>query len=118
MFSDAARLYFPAVPPAFGMGRGVTYGGKIGQNGCQAAAASVLRSTLRKLAAEETEACAIGHTHDEILNEIDEDKAWGFADRLHQTMVDGFDWTEGLPLAAEVKVNWFYSKAKGMSRPH
>jgi hypothetical protein len=29
------------------MGRSVTYGGKLGQNGTQAAAASLLRATLR-----------------------------------------------------------------------
>lgn len=93
-----------------GMGRSVTYGGKIGQNGTQAAAASILRATIRRLAAEEKEAIVIGHTHDELLNEINEDAAPAFAERLEEIMVRGFDWTEGLPLAAEVEVDWYYHK--------
>lgn len=92
------------------MGRSVTYGGKIGQNGCQAAAASVLRATIRRLAVEEKEAIVIGHTHDEILAEIDEDKAEAFGERLEEVMVRGFSWTEGLPLAAEVESSWYYHK--------
>lgn len=101
-----------------GMGRSVTYGGKIGQNGTQASAASVLRATLHRLRMEETAATIVGHTHDEVINEVDEGDAWAFADRLEATMVRGFDWTEGLPLAAEVDVNWYYTKTGGMKRPH
>ena len=93
-----------------GMGRSVTYGGKIGQNGTQAAAASLLRATIRRLSAEETEAVVIGHTHDEILCEVDTTRASGFAERLENAMVAGFDWTEGLPLAAEVEVDYYYHK--------
>lgn len=93
-----------------GMGRSVTYGGKIGQNGTQAAAASLLRATIRRLSAEETEAVVIGHTHDEILCEVDTTRASGFAERLESAMVAGFDWTEGLPLAAEVEVDYYYHK--------
>lgn len=93
-----------------GMGRSVTYGGKLGQNGTQAAAASLLRATLRRLAAEETEAIVIGHTHDEVLCEVDTARASGFAARLEAAMVAGFDWTEGLPLAAEVDIDYYYHK--------
>jgi hypothetical protein len=92
------------------MGRSVTYGGKLGQNGTQAAAASLLRATLRRLAAEETEAIVIGHTHDEVLCEVDTARASGFAARLEAAMVAGFDWTEGLPLAAEVDIDYYYHK--------
>lgn len=93
-----------------GMGRSVTYGGKLGQNGTQAAAASLLRATIRRLSAEETDGEIIGHTHDEILTETDEDRAESVAERLHETMVRGFDWTEGLPLAAEISTSWYYTK--------
>lgn len=93
-----------------GMGRSVTYGGKIGQNGTQAAAASILRATIRRLAAEEKEAIVIGHTHDEILTEVDDDKAEAFAGRLKETMIRGFDWTEGLPLKTGIETDWYYHK--------
>jgi hypothetical protein len=93
-----------------GMGRSVTYGGKLGQNGCQAAAASVLRATIRRLAVEETEALVIGHTHDEILAEVDVDKSEAFAERLREVMVRGFDWTDGLPLAVGIDTDYYYHK--------
>lgn len=95
-----------------GMGRALTYGGKLGQNGCQGLAASILRGTIHKLEERETEAEVIGHTHDEILNEIDEDLAGPFAERLHGVMVEGFEWSEGLPLAADISTCWYYTKDK------
>lgn len=99
-----------------GMGRGVTYGGKLGQNGCQAAAASLLRSTMSRLedgyAAGELDGMIIGHTHDEIVNEVDEDRAEGFAEQLLDAMVTGFDWTEGLPLKADITSSYYYTKSK------
>ncbi len=93
-----------------GMGRSMTHGGKIGQNGTQAAAASLLRSTLRRLTATEPDAMIIGHTHDEVLCEVDDTTSSGFAERLEAAMVAGFDWTDGLPLAAEVTTDWYYHK--------
>ena len=95
-----------------GMGRSLTYGGKLGQNGCQAAAASILRGTMHKLEMHEPDAEIIGHTHDEILNEVDEDRAEPFAERLHGVMVEGFDWSEGLPLEADISTRWYYTKTK------
>lgn len=93
-----------------GMGRRSLWNGLQVENGTQAAAASVLRATLTRLEAEETEAIVIGDTHDEIICEVDEDKAEAFAKRLEATMVAGFEWTKGLPLAAEVEVDWYYHK--------
>jgi DNA polymerase len=95
-----------------GMGRSLTYGGKLGQNGCQAAAASILRATIRKLEADEREAEVIGHTHDEILNEVDTTRASGFAERLGRVMVEGFAWSEGLPLKADISTCYYYTKDK------
>jgi DNA polymerase len=92
-----------------GMGRSMTYGGKLGQNGTQAAAASILRATIRRISAEEP-GVIIGHTHDELLCEVDTPRASGFAERLEASMVSGFDWTEGLPLAAEITTDWYYHK--------
>ena len=79
-------------------------------NCTQATAASILRQTLVRLDVEEKEAEIVLHTHDEVGGEVDEAKASGFAERLHGVMVRGFDWTEGLPLAAEVSTSWYYTK--------
>jgi DNA polymerase bacteriophage-type len=93
-----------------GMGRSMTYGGKLGQNGTQAAAASILRSTIRRVSAEEPDGEIIGHTHDELLCEVDTTRSSGFAERLEAAMISGFGWTEGLPLAAEITTDWYYHK--------
>lgn len=93
-----------------GMGRRSLWNGLQIQGGTQATAASILRSTLARLDVEEKEAQIVLHTHDEVGGEVDEAKASGFAERLHGVMVRGFDWTEGLPLAAEVSTSWYYTK--------
>jgi len=59
----------------------------------------------------------VGDTHDEVICEVDDTRAWAFADQLDAVMVEGFQWSAGLPLAAETTVNWYYSKDKGMKRP-
>jgi len=53
----------------------------------------------------------VGHTHDEVINEVPTSIASGFAAYLEDAMTKGFDWTEGLPLAAEVSTNWYYTKS-------
>ena len=93
-----------------GMGRRHLWDGLQIENGTQATAASILRQTLVRLDVEEKEAEIVLHTHDEVGGEVDEAKASGFAERLHGVMVRGFDWTEGLPLAAEVSTSWYYTK--------
>lgn len=80
-------------------------------NCTQATAASLLRQTLVRLEAEEIEAEIVLHTHDEVGGEVPEASASAFSDRLHGLMVRGFDWSEGLPLAAEVSTSWYYTKA-------
>jgi DNA polymerase len=54
----------------------------------------------------------IGHTHDEVIAECDDnDDAVALAKKeLNDAMVADRDWTEGLPLAAEVSTNWYYTK--------
>ena len=93
-----------------GMGRRSLWSGLQVENVTQATAASMLRQTLVHLEQNETEAQIIGHTHDEVICEIDEDQTEAFADRLKRVMVAGFDWTKGLPLGAEVKSDWYYHK--------
>jgi len=92
-----------------GMGRRSLWLGLQVENLVQASAASILRQTLLRLE-DDPEAETVGHTHDEVIGEVDETKASGFAERLHSVMVKGFDWTEGLPLAAEISQSWYYSK--------
>ncbi|MFA5898852.1 MAG: hypothetical protein WC829_07030 [Hyphomicrobium sp.] len=93
-----------------GLGRRHAWPGIWVENPTQGAAASLLRGTLVRLEAEETEAETVLHTHDEVGCEVPDTSASGFAERLESVMVRGFDWTEGLPLAAEVMVDWYYHK--------
>lgn len=101
-----------------GMGRRSLWNGLQVENITQGAAASFLRGTLNKLEVSHP-GVVVGHTHDEVINEVDEDQAWAFAEHLEQVMVEGFDWSEGLPLAAEIEVNYYYTKNEkaAMKRP-
>jgi len=94
-----------------GMGRRSLWDGLQIENGTQATAASILRQTLVRLETEETEAEIVLHTHDEVGGEVDEAKAGAFAERLETVMTKGWDWSEGLPLAAEVSTSWYYTKS-------
>ncbi len=94
-----------------GMGRRSLWDGLQIENGTQATAASILRQTLVRLDVEEKDAEVVLHTHDEAGGEVSEAKAEGFAGRLQETMERGFNWTDGLPLAAEISTSWFYTKA-------
>lgn len=93
-----------------GMGYRALWNGLMVENGTQATAASILRATLTKLEQQEPDTL-VGHTHDEVIGEVPEAMASGFAERLERAMTEGFSWTEGLPLAAEVSTNWYYTKA-------
>lgn len=93
-----------------GMGRRSLWSGLCIENPTQGTAASLLRRTLVRLEQEETEAMTVLHTHDEVGGEVDETKASGFAERLESVMVRGFDWSAGLPLAAEITTDWYYHK--------
>ncbi len=93
-----------------GMGYRALWNGLMVENGTQATAASILRQTLVRVEAAEPDVL-VGHTHDEVIGEVPTTMAGGFAERLEAAMVAGFDWTEGLPLAAEVSTNWYYTKA-------
>jgi len=92
-----------------GEGRRSLWNGLQIENATQGTAASILRSTLRRLE-KEPDATIVGHTHDEVITEVEKDIAEGFKTKLEEIMVEGFDWTPGLPLAAEVMVDWYYHK--------
>jgi DNA polymerase len=92
-----------------GEGRRSLWNGLQIENATQGTAASILRSTLRRLE-KEPDCTVVGHTHDEVITEVDKDRAEGFKTKLEEIMVEGFDWTPGLPLAAEVMSDWYYHK--------
>lgn len=53
----------------------------------------------------------IGHTHDEIVAECDEDLSVAVANTLTIEMEYVPPWAEGLPLVAETTTSWVYTKA-------
>lgn len=93
-----------------GAGRRSLWNGLQIENATQGTAASMLRQTLIKIETQVNSAEIVGHTHDEVICETDKDNADLFAERLKSIMLEGFDWTKGLPLGAEVKVDWYYHK--------
>lgn len=95
-----------------GYGRSALWYGKLAENVTQAEAASILRQTLVALEAEEDWMPVVGHTHDEVVTEVDDHEVASAKNVLHQYFVDGFEWSEGLPLAAETTASWFYTKSK------
>lgn len=94
---------------------GIWYG-KLAENNTQGVATgSLLRHKLVKLNRDHSDwAPVIGHTHDEIILEVDDDPAIIARARsvLQKEMETNDDWNEGLPLAAEIEDGAFYTKAK------
>lgn len=93
-----------------GAGRRSLWAGLQIENCTQATAASLLRQTLVRIESTVSDAIIVGHTHDEVICETDEANAEAFAPRLKSIMVEGFDWSKGLPLGAEVATSWYYHK--------
>lgn len=92
--------------------KGLWYGTLV-ENITQAAAASLLRAALPVLEYDwYSTLTPVGHTHDEIITMCDDDeKSIARAKSvLHKTMTTHYDWTEGLPLAADVETGWWYTK--------
>ncbi|MFA7602532.1 MAG: hypothetical protein WCY29_05935 [Novosphingobium sp.] len=84
------------------------------ENVTQAGAASVLRRTLKRLdrdAAWRGLSDTVMHTHDEVVQEVMEGMEVEAARWLKHQMVTNDGWDAGLPLAAEISSNWYYSKA-------
>lgn len=88
--------------------------GKLAENVTQAVAGSILRETLVSLdAAQGSWMPIVGHTHDEIVVEVDE-KPNVVADAktyLEAFMLDPVEWRKDLPLACEVNDYPYYTKA-------
>jgi DNA polymerase len=94
-----------------GYGRIKLWHGLLCENAVQAVAADVLRGTLVRL--ERRGAMVRLHTHDEVLLECPREEADNVEVGLRDTMREGFDWSEGLPLMSEETQAYYYSKHPG-----
>lgn len=101
-----------------GMARMSMWPGLAVENLTQFTAAGLLRESIVRIEAEETEGEIIGHTHDELLLEAPEDKALDVVNRLVTKMTTGFTWADGLPLAAEPAMSFYYSKNEKLTAVH
>lgn len=89
--------------------RNYLWPGLLCENVTQAVAADVLRECLYHMVME-LDWPVVGHTHDEALLEVWKKYADFFAEQLDTAMTAGTDWSQGLPLAAEVWINPWYKK--------
>lgn len=87
--------------------------GKLAENVTQATAGSILREALVVLDKGFDWMPVIGHTHDEIVTEIDDDEETSIKARsaLKQVMEHKPTWRADLPLVASITENWYYTKA-------
>lgn len=94
-----------------GYGRAAMWHGKLAENVTQAACASILRRTLKRLARMRN-MDVVMHSHDEIVLEEPEALA-PMAERLLREQMEKNDaWDVGLPLKAETTVGWYYTKSE------
>ncbi|NJK30932.1 MAG: hypothetical protein HC927_00210 [Deltaproteobacteria bacterium] len=80
------------------------YGGLLSQGPTQGASADVLRAALRQLPN------AIGHVHDEVICEVDEDAVDAEKQLLKKVLSTPPVWAAGLPLATNVSAELFWGK--------
>lgn len=92
-------------------GRKVMWHGTCAENITQATAADVLQRTLKALRGCSDWMPCVGHTHDEAVTEVLLDHADQAEIALKAIMEEQEEWDAGLPLAAEIKSNWYYTKA-------
>lgn len=93
-----------------GYGRAALWHGKCAENVTQAACASVLRRTLKRLR-KMRNMPVVMQSHDEIVLEEPEVLAPMAATLLREEMERNDAWDTGLPLKAEITTNWYYTKA-------
>jgi len=101
-----------------GMARMSMWPGLAVENLTQFTAAGLLRESIVRIDREEPAGEIIGHTHDEILLETPEDEADAVVKRLVEKMTSGFTWADGLPLAAEPAMSFYYTKNEHVSAVH
>lgn len=91
-----------------GKGEVDTYGGKLVENIVQAISRDLLVNSM--FIAEDKGLSTIGHVHDEIIVEHDEDAVELGYEELHEAMTTCPEWAAGLPLAAETYISKRYTK--------
>lgn len=101
-----------------GMARMSMWPGLAVENLTQFTAAGLLRESIVRIEEDDIGGVTIGHTHDELLLEADEDRADTVVKRLVEKMTTGFTWTDGLPLAAEPAMSFYYSKNEKATAVH
>lgn len=84
------------------------YGGLLAENATQAAAADILRNALVDLV--ELNWPVVGHTHDELLLEVEHDEVEEATAQLRRAMLTAPDWAVGLPLNCELWTGARYRK--------
>lgn len=85
-----------------------TYGGKLVENVVQAIARDCLAEALLRL--DEAGYDIVMHVHDEVVVEIDADKADEECKTISDIMGREIDWAAGLPLAADAYHTQYYRK--------
>ena len=76
------------------------YGGLLAENATQATAADILREALVELV--ELDWPVVGHTHDELLLEVEDDEVGEATEQLKRVMMTAPGWAHGLPLNCEI----------------
>jgi hypothetical protein len=85
-----------------------TWGSKLTENLVQAMARDVFRDCLINVAQAGYD--IVLHVHDELVVEVDEDKADAALEDICKIMGSPVSWAPGLPVAAEGKISKFYLK--------
>lgn len=85
-----------------------TYGGKLVENIVQAIARDVLAYAMLDL--DKAGYKIVIHVHDEVVMELDENKAASSVLNINRIMAKGQSWTTGLPLGAETTISKYYKK--------
>lgn len=83
-----------------------TYGGSLVENITQAVARDCLTDTMYRMQDYEI----IMHVHDEIVVEVDDDKAEDTLEDINNIMAVSPAWAKGLPLSGDGYVSKFYKK--------
>jgi DNA polymerase len=95
-------------------GRVKLWHGTICENLVQAAAADILRAAVARIETNPALTWMLIRmtTHDEIVAEVDEDRAEEAKAILRREMLTLPEWADGLPLQAECSACSYYTKAK------
>lgn len=92
-----------------GYGRAALWYGTLVENAVQAVAGSLLRHAIWRLHRDWPQ-LVVGHTHDEVIGEVDEQDVAAGREALRDAMLDLPPWADGLPVAAEGTDSFYYTK--------